>query len=577
MLQTPLLSWKLLGEFGVQYSDETVPSGSNLLKRPITVDSIGSGGYLIVDDIATPSRPLDKCYRTLLFNTDLELTYDSLAHHISDGYGCLLHDDCFAVLRRSSGDILLYAPDRESTQRIELSSISKRKPWILSATHAKTFLIAFVDGIQSIDIVEVDLNGIELWRFSGPERAVGIPASLQLMSNNSILVADEFHHIVSELHRDGTSEIRWGKFHHPSSEPECLYNPQSAVEISDTELLIADTHNHRLLSISDTGYSEINSVAGQSFLSPTAAMRLPDGGLLLCDAGHRWVAAFDNRGCPVAEIGKPALREHEYSFPRSVQHLAQDHYLLADTRNNRVIEQNRGRATFHTLDTGTPLFWPRAAYMTDEKTLLIADGRNSRVLELSAQGTLIRELTRLKYRNQNIELQDPHDVRQLPNANILIVDAPQHRVLETDWEGHIVWMLNSEDIGLKDPHSAQLRSDGAVLIADTGNHRILIADPKTHDCESISEIGLQDGRRTFRHPRYVELAPDGKLLIVDSGHNRLIVTNLAQNFIWELSEIPDSPVPHLKLPRWAQLIGENEILVSDHSNHRVLYLRAITR
>jgi len=63
------------------------------------------------------------------------------------------------------------------------------------------------------------------------------------------------------------------------------------------------------------------------------------------------------------------------------------------------------------------------------------------------------------------------------------------------------------------------------------------------------------------------------LVIADTGNNRVLVSDLAFSFLDVLSSVPDSPIPYFNFPRWVQPITRDELVVSDHGNHRILHLR----
>jgi hypothetical protein len=80
-------------------------------------------------------------------------------------------------------------------------------------------------------------------------------------------------------------------------------------------------------------------------------------------------------------------------------------------------------------------------------------------------------------------------------------------------------------------------------------------------------------RYRFNRPRYAEITDDGAWLIVDTGNNRILGANADGECAWELAQLPDSPIRWLNQPRWARLINQHELLVTDHLHHRVLHLR----
>ena len=62
------------------------------------------------------------------------------------------------------------------------------------------------------------------------------------------------------------------------------------------------------------------------------------------------------------------------------------------------------------------------------------------------------------------------------------------------------------------------------------------------------------------------------MLIVDSGNNRVLAATAEGRLQWELREIPGSRLKWLRQPRWAKLLGPDEVIVSDQSNQRILHL-----
>jgi hypothetical protein len=80
----------------------------------------------------------------------------------------------------------------------------------------------------------------------------------------------------------------------------------------------------------------------------------------------------------------------------------------------------------------------------------------------------------------------------------------------------------------------------------------------------------------LNRPRYAEVHPDGAMVIVDTGQNRVLITTLTGHLIWEISDVPGSPLPRLHQPRWATLVSRDEVVISDHFHHRIVYLRRST-
>ena len=568
--------WKLVREIGLDYAESVVVDESISLLGPISAERTKAGGHLVVDDVPSDRVPARGQCRTLLLSADRNVIYDSKAQGVEDAYGCLMDGEQFAILRRTCSALCVLSQSGELVRSIDLSRVSRHPPKVLCWTPRGSFLIAFVAGPRDVDIVELDCHGHVLWSCVESIVTIGDPSSMQLLPDGSILVTDEFHHVIWQLRRSGSSTIRWGHWHSPSPAVENLHRPRSAQLLADGTLLIADSNNGRILVVDRAGHASSLPVKNRALFSPSSVKRLKNGDYLVCDAGNRCVFELDSRGHVLPQYGSLKIRKRSLSLPRSVQYLGDNRYMVANTARNTIVDVNRRGMRELPVNSTCGLLWPRAARKTKEGTVLIADGRNSRVLELSPRGNELRQLKQCRYDGQFLTLEDPHDVRLQSNRNVLIVDSPQNLVIETDWNGRAAWIIGRDsDVALLDPHSAQQLPDGRIMITDTRNHRVVLVDPRTGSSKSITEIRVGAIHCGLSLPRYAEFAPDGTLAIADSGNNRVLITDLDFSFLWVLSGIPDSPIPYLCLPRWVQPITRDELIISDHGNHRVLHLRRL--
>ena len=570
--------WAVVKEVGLDYAAQDGLPDSVGLVCPVSVERLSAGRYLIVDDLAAGHMTLRMTCRTLLVSSRAGLLYDSRAAGIDDARGCVTDKDAYALLDRTRRELLMFAPSGERSARLELSSVSPHLPRVFAWTYRKTFVVAFMGGIQKLDLAEIDSRGRVLWRISqdargGDTAAIGVPGSIQLLSTGALLVADEFHHVVWEVDRAGVPTLRWGKWHTPAARDGCLHHPMCARVAHDGTLLVADTHNHRVLSIAGCRETEIRPDGGE-FFDPSSVSREIDGHYLVSDAGNRCVYELDAAGGTVWEHGTRLYRKRHMSFPRSVEYRGDGHYLIADTGHDRVVEVSGSAIQECVLRDTQPLFWPRAARRTVEGTLIIADARNGRVLEVDSGGRIRRSLKDVLLEDHRIPLGDPHDVRLLPCGNVLITDAERNFVVEAAWDGRVRWVIGlNGDLALQDPHSAQMLPDGRVLISDSGNHRLLFVDPATGSAVALSELRSGDAVWRLKAPKYAAQSPDGLLVVADSGNNRVLISNRDSELLREVSHVSGSPISHLQFPRWVDLVSSTEMVVSDHSNHRILHLR----
>lgn len=569
--------WKAVGEIGIT----TEPSGGNpnaaRLTWPVRAESLEGHGLLVTDEQPLESNvPFRIQCRTLIISPSGETLFDSSALGAHDAFGCRMDDDHFAILRRTCWKILVFRFPNELVFQIDLTRISNHLPRILTFTPDNTFLLTCLSTSHRLDLVELDRNGRAIWFLPRNQNVVGVPGSMQLLANNNILVADEYRHVVQEIKRDGSQILRWGEWAVPSSGPKNLSNPKWAKELENGALIIADAHNHRLVRIESDGSSRTIAPEDRSLLCPSFVIQENNGAYTVCDAANRCVLTVEPSGCSKVRVGNPVIKANEFSFPRSVQFLGSGRYLVADTARNRVGVFEGGKFLEIPVNGERPLFWPRAARLTSGGSVVIADGRNSRVLEVSMDGQVIHELREILWNGQRISLKDPHDVRLMEPTGVLVVDSSLDLVFESAWDGTTNWVIGLDGVGLNDPHSAQHTPDGQVIISDSGNHRILFVNPDTGQYSELNTVKNGKVITRFDYPRYAEMSDDGTLVVVDSGNNRVILCGRNGEMYDEIDHINNSPFPSFEYPRWAHILGEKEVLVTDHFHHRIVHLKQLT-
>lgn len=566
--------WSVINEAGIGPAPMPATGNEKLLHHPIVAAQSDDGTYLIVDELGQEKQvPFSFGCRTIRVDADRNILYDSLANGIDDGHGCLLDDGSMAILRRTKWELLIMSPEGVIADRLHLDTLSKRLPWFVSWTCKGTFLIVFLNRAYDLDIVEIDRQGRLLWCLPSHVGHVGIAASAQLLHSDTILIADPIRHVAVEIDRTGNVAWQFGETKHPSRTIDHLSSPGSIRHMEDGRRVVADTRNHRILSIDEDGNNcEVIPHDG-TFRDPRYADVLSNGNCLICDTGNARIIELDEQGYIVWYYGTSVVSRRLLSYPRSVEVTGAGGYLVADTAHDRIIEVIDGQIKEKPFHDKPGLFWPRCVRMLASGSLLIADARNSRIVEVSAKGHVLRELSHINLDGTQT-LQDPHDVRMLPDGRLLVTDSKQDLVVVVDWSGCVYRAIGrKESFSLDDPHSAQQLEDGSIIIADTGHHRIVVVDPHGDDVREISSIRTDSSSLRLHHPRYVEVTRDGTMVIADTGHNRILAATTTGRFIWELSRVPDSSQPLLNQPRWVKLLNRNEVVICDHFHHRILHLR----
>jgi hypothetical protein len=568
MTATATTNWSLQREIGIDYPQGQ--SADRELFYPVSAEQAEDGSVLIVDETSLHKNltELLEC-RTILVDAAGSIVFDTHELGISDGYGCLTEDGSIGVLRRTTWEVLTFSVSGQCSGQIDLSVHSPYMPRIISTTPQDTFLIALVDSVFEVDILEVDRQGRLLWH--NPRAGVfGCPSSVQGLRNGNVLVMDEFCHVAAEVDRTGETVWSFGVKRDPSAALDHLSNPVGATGLDDGGRLLADTRNHRILRVDPEGEVSRVRTVDDELCSPTSARPISGGGLLVADGGNGRVLQLDAAGRTQWQFERPVARRRCFSFPRSVDRNDLGHLLFADTAGNRVLELVGEE--FREIAGDADLFWPRCARFVPGGSIVVADSRHSRIVEIELDGTIKKQLCSLD--GDHLPLKDPHDVQQLPGGHLLITDASLDLVLEAGWDGRIYQRMgDSDSVRLKDPHSAQRLADGRTLISDTGQHRLVWVAADGQLVQELQALRADQGWLRLHRPRYAEVSATGELLIVDSGNNRVLAATAEGDLLWEISEIPASPIRRLYQPRWATWISADEILISDHSHHRILHLK----
>lgn len=576
ILEMQKMIWSLVKEAGISLDTE-VPKGDghrSPLRHPVFAERSDDGSYLIVDELGKEKLVgYGFGCRTIRLDADRNILYDSLANGIEDAFGCLMNNGCMAILRRTNWELLILSPDGAVKDRLRLATVSKFLPRSVTWTCNETFLIVFLNHAYELDLIEIDAKGRLLWSLPTKSRHIGIITSAQLTSSNTVLIADVIRHVAEEIDRAGNIVWQFGQKKHPSRNICHLSSPSSIMRTEDGWNVAADTRNHRVLLIPADGSDGQVLHHDGTLRDPAYAVVLKNGNCLVCDTGNKRVIELDEQGYIVWDYGPPVVPRRLLSYPRSVDVNGSGGYLIADTAHDRIIELVDEQVREIPFKGEPGLFWPRCARKLPSGSLLIADARNRRVVEVSAGGEVLNQLTHLDLDGRR-ELEDPHDVRMLRNGRLLITDSSQDLVVIADWSGKVFLAVGGKGTGvLKDPHSAQGLENGGIIITDTGHSRIIVTDATGAVVHAFDCIMYGGGQYRLHRPRYVEVTSSGTMVIADTGHNRILAATLEGDFLWKLSTIPDSLQPLLNQPRWVRLIGENEVVICDHFHHRILHLR----
>ena len=392
--------------------------------------------------------------------------------------------------------------------------------------------------------------------------------SVQLISDNRLLICDSERHQVFISDFEGRIEWEYGKSMQPGEQIDELSTPRYAW-FKDGKIFIADGRNNRIICIGldkEIKYIYSEDMFGQCLWWPVC-LDVHDTFVMVTDAGNGRIVKLDYEGRELWHYGRTAIKKFVLNNPRGIE-LDDNSFLLADTYNHRILRfspEKQPEVFWGGIrGTGTKeLFWPRAIRKKDDETYVIADSRNARLVVVTKEGDYVRMINGFYDAGHFHTFSDPHDIDAYEDR-ILITDSSLGLIIELDNDGHCTWAYgrNGE---LCDPHHARRTSDGGYIISDTGNDRILKI---SSGCDVEYEISITD-KGGLRKPRWSEEVGD-LVLVTDSGNGRIILVDRNGRVIMVYSETKGSFISRLRNPRCTRYI-DGKILVSDTYNNRIIY------
>ncbi len=212
-------------------------------------------------------------------------------------------------------------------------------------------------------------------------------------------------------------EAAWNFKSDVPSSARYLNNPVDTyvyLENNQPMFLITDQGNNRVIKV-----DRLNDIIVWQYdklFTPSDAIALSaDGQVLICDSGHHRLLLLSSSGVLTDSLGTGIL-----NTPVDIEYDSNtDEVLITDQGNNRVIKLNRQTKTID---------W-----------------------------------------EYNIGLDSPTDADLLPNGNVLISDRGHNRLIEVDFNGQIVWQLETALENLSDADRL-----GSELGADWVNKHLVV-------------------------------------------------------------------------------------------------------
>jgi hypothetical protein len=280
--------------------------------------------------------------------------------------------------------------------------------------------------------------------------------------DGNLLIADQFNNRVIEARPDGTIVWQFGLG------PLDL-SARSIVGVNDAERV---------------GSFTLMAGAG---LPPGIDPQVPNGAqddrvLLVDPAGHIvW---------QYGQFQQPGLDFDQLNTPVQATWLPNQHVLITDQGNNRIIEVNLFKRIVweypgSNTNAANQLNSPNSAELLENGHILIADENNNRAIEVTRDDRIVKTFSA----GGTVNILG--FASRLPNGDTLLTDSGNSRVVEVNSHDVPVWQYytDTDPLSFAAPlpsHAVRLRN-GDTLISDQINNRVISVNKAG---EIVADYGL---------------------------------------------------------------------------------------
>ena len=318
--------------------------------------------------------------------------------------------------------------------------------------------------------------------------------------NNRVIEIDRNHNVVwqfgdgsyipgpnsivgtNDAERVGKLTLISGTGTPPGADPSC---PDAVDGCPDNRVILV---NRRGKIVWQYGQAGVTGSGPNELNTPVQATYLPNNHVLITDQGNERVIEVtrdDDDNEPIWQYGTTGVigsGADQLNNPNSAELLENGHILIADENNNRVIEVTRDKEiVWQYPNPVDPSLLNGAAFASrlPDGDTLITDSNNNRIIEVTPAGDVVFTFVTTARSGSNPNPLPTRAVR-LKNGNTLISDQFNDQVIEVDPSGTIVFTQGVIDTdGTKDGNRFdQLNApyDAKVVGDYTG-----LTNPRQHD------------------------------------------------------------------------------------------------
>jgi len=255
------------------------------------------------------------------------------------------------------------------------------------------------------------------------------------------------------------------------------------------------------------------------------------GHLLVTDAAHSWVQAFDKRtGQFIARFGGKGEDDHHLEKPEGIAVDTSGHILVADYNTGYIKKYS-------------------SSYQWE--------------LTFSEYGSEPGQ-------NMKSEFMDIRDGR------LYVPDAGNHRVNVFDVSGRFLFVFGGlgSDPGLFNvPEAAKFSPDGELYVTDLRNDRVQVFTAEGKFLKSWGRLGTGDGE--FKSPSGLAIDRTGNVYVAEIGNNRIQIFDKHGNFVAKIG-VKGNGIGQFSNLHGLAFDSDTQLLyVADTGNHRVQVFRLV--
>lgn len=326
--------------------------------------------------------------------------------------------------------------------------------------------------------------------------------------NNRILCVNKEKKIKFIFSRNSIDDTLWW--------PSCLQK-------IDDKLLITDSGNSRIIELSLNDFSlKVHGHANiQDFLlNNPRGIEIINNKFLLTDTYNHRILLFDENLSPQHFYGgKRGVAPPNLFWPRAIRMASKNIFWIADSRNSRILkidDKNNIQQIIYGYNYNNNFYKFIDPHDIDiyEDKILVTDSSLGKIIELNSFG----ECSWIY--GINNELNDPHHARKTMDNNILISDTRNNRIIKVSYQNKILREIKETDKGnLKLPRWCEEIGEN-LLVTDSGNNRVILLNKNN---KVLKEYGSSNSKNlNIRAPRCARKF-NNYVLISDTYNNRILL------------------------------------------------------